>query len=225
MKGLGRRGVSLVEILVVVAIIGVLSAVVFAATMGVRGSTRRTTCLSNLHQVGLAMALYRGDWNDQNPKDRVLTGPPPERLAWTLLESYAKTKAVFMCPDEAGADTDSLGYIYRSGPKVITDADRTVLGLEPTSVTAYCMEHLKKSVVQGHYSYVDFEMDANKQYSGRFQYLRADSSAKSVDAKQVETWVSDGKAWYKLAEVPAGLVTFIRTERFPGESWPPEFQL
>ena len=220
----GRAGVTLLETLIVIAIIAVLSAIAYSVLVGVRGAARRSTCVSNLHQVGLAMALYRSDWDDQNPKDSVLDGPPKQRLAWTLLAQYAKVNGIFRCPDEAGTSLDSLGYIYRSGPRTLGDKERTALGLGPSSVTAYCMEHLKRKVVQGAFDYVEYELGEDKRYVGRFQVLRHDSSASAVDAKQVETWVSDGTRWYPLDQVPNGLNTFVRTERFPDEPWPPEFQ-
>ncbi len=219
-----QEGFTLTEILTVVAIVAILASILSSAFFRVRSSGRRATCISNLHQLGLAMEMYRADWSDQNPKDKLLGSPPKtERLAWILLAKYAKSKDIFKCPDD-GIAQDQLGYIYRSGPRANGDKERTPLGLEPSSVTAYCMEHLTKKVVQGPFEFEDFEMDATKHYQGIFQFLRADASSHTADAKQVETWVSDGKDWYELSTVPQGVVTFIRTERFPGEPWPPEFQ-
>lgn len=45
-----------------------------------------------------------------------------------------------------------------------------------------------------------------------------------ANAKAVDTYVSDGTNWYVLGTEPAGFNGPIRTERFPGEPWPPEFQ-
>lgn len=49
-----RRGVTLVEGLVVVAIIGVLVGVLLPAVQSARESARRTHCVNNLRQIGLA---------------------------------------------------------------------------------------------------------------------------------------------------------------------------
>jgi len=53
-----RRGFSLIELLVVIAIIGVLVGLLLPAAQSARESARRTTCSSNLRQLGLALQGY-----------------------------------------------------------------------------------------------------------------------------------------------------------------------
>ena len=55
---LAPRGLSLVELLVVLAILGALAGLIIPAVQSARGAARRTQCKSNLRQIGLAMTRY-----------------------------------------------------------------------------------------------------------------------------------------------------------------------
>jgi prepilin-type N-terminal cleavage/methylation domain-containing protein/prepilin-type processing-associated H-X9-DG protein len=54
----GNRAFTLLELLVVLAIIGVLASLILPAIMGARESARRVSCLNNLRQINLALANY-----------------------------------------------------------------------------------------------------------------------------------------------------------------------
>src|SRR5687767_13462262 len=61
-----RRAFTLVELLVVVAVIGILSSLMLPAVQKARRAANGAVCLHNLRQLGAAAQLYWGD-NENNP--------------------------------------------------------------------------------------------------------------------------------------------------------------
>jgi prepilin-type N-terminal cleavage/methylation domain-containing protein/prepilin-type processing-associated H-X9-DG protein len=58
---------TLIELLVVVAIIAVLAAFLLPALARAKESAKRAQCMNNLHQIGVALAMYASDNNDSPP--------------------------------------------------------------------------------------------------------------------------------------------------------------
>ena len=77
-------GFTLIELLVVIAIIALLAAILFPVFARARENARRSTCQSNLKQIGLGFAQYAQDFDEQNPLAEVASssGGQPWFESW-----------------------------------------------------------------------------------------------------------------------------------------------
>jgi prepilin-type N-terminal cleavage/methylation domain-containing protein len=82
-----RFAFTLIELLVVIALIAILAAILFPVFAQAREKARSASCLSNAKQIGLAIALYRQDYDQVNPRHRLC----PDRVGDALCSTASPT--------------------------------------------------------------------------------------------------------------------------------------
>lgn len=117
-----RRGITLIEVIVVIAIIGLLLSLMLPAVQHARGVVRRMSCSSRLRQLGIALTNYESSYGvfpfglafksqllpfiDQAERYTVFCLPESERLtsqAWNDFEATPVT--LYLCPSDAASST------------------------------------------------------------------------------------------------------------------------
>ncbi len=152
-----RAGFTLIEILVVIALIAVLAAIEVPALTGTRVNARTTRCLSNMKQLQVCWQMYVNENNDLLP----LNGPPPipgpggnsSPNAWItgngqsdpptpfipngLLYPYNKSLSLYACPANTRRITfpanPPITFIPTVGPQARTVALNYPLGGSTTN--------------------------------------------------------------------------------------------
>ena len=98
-------GFTLIELLVVIAIIALLASILFPVFAQARENARKTVCLSNEKQIGLAVMMYTRDY-DERVCPQLLDALPVQEAGgspwnyYNALQPLIKNKSIWLCPDD-----------------------------------------------------------------------------------------------------------------------------
>src|SRR6476619_4947859 len=91
-----KKAFTLIELLVVIAIIAILAAILFPVFGRARENARRSSCQSNLKQLGLSIEQYKQDYDTRYPG----FGQTGNNGWGENVQPYLKSIQILQCPSE-----------------------------------------------------------------------------------------------------------------------------
>ena len=124
-------GFTLIELLVVIAIIAILAAILFPVFARAKEAAKKTQCLSQMRQIGLAWTMYAGDHDEECCPSYYYSDEFRYEVAWDfrldwasfppawqygLLGPYTKSGTLNSCPSFHGETQGRpfTGYAYNA---------------------------------------------------------------------------------------------------------------
>ena len=118
-----KSAFTLVELLVVIAIIGILAAILFPVFARARENARRSSCQSNLKQIGLGVLQYIQDYDEKYPvvnSSSILFLHSGNGWAYNL-QPYLKSEQIFQCPSDGKSPSSGADLLARANIGAFTD--------------------------------------------------------------------------------------------------------
>ncbi|HVF09215.1 MAG TPA: DUF1559 domain-containing protein [Abditibacteriaceae bacterium] len=151
-------GFTLIELLVVIAIIAILASILFPVFARARENARRTSCASNVRQLGLAAMQYTQD-NDEALPPNFIGGSanqlPPDGACWDtgatpgtpacaiywpqLLFAYHKSGQIWYCPNVSFKSNKGLLFHYGANQSLQSTGTTVKLASIKSPSTAFYM--------------------------------------------------------------------------------------
>lgn len=204
-RSLGRRGLTLIELMVVMAIIAILSSLLLTGVQAAREASRRLSCQNNLRQFGLAMEAHHqahrhyptGGWGNLwvGDPDRGFGVEQPGGWAFNLLPYIEQGQVHAMGAGKVGQDKNvALAQMMQVPLPLFHCPSRRGGALYPFSLL-YVMRNALP---------VDYAAKTDYAVNGGDRPLSGGSGPLSLDSAHV-----NGHSWPDLARISG--ISFTRS--------------
>ncbi len=136
-----NAGFTLIELLTVIAIIGILAAIIIPTVGKVRETARRSNDASNLRQIGQASLIFAADNKDKLPGLKISTAAASYGLNDSVAGTAATTQLVAAALASAGGLADAHMWVSAgdltaggSGTPAVNDVVSSVLNATKTDM-------------------------------------------------------------------------------------------
>lgn len=216
-----RSALTLVELLVVMAILGVLIALLLPAVQQARAAARRASCQNNLRQLGLAIAQYTNSHDGHFPRTSHVT---EGSWVYKLSPYLEKVADMRICPEDELRDerleNDGTSYVLNEylvldvyeGDGQLVSVDR-IDDLEATSQTMIVFEAAEdegqisiqydhahpsdwfseRSIRRGRtWSKLNREIKPDRHQGTVSEYLFVDGHVRAISVDVIRQWCDEG---------------------------------
>jgi len=121
-----REGFSLVELLVVVAIVAMLAALLTPTIQSSFEHAKSAKCLSNLHQIGTAVQIYVSDPANNGQFPPIFDTAAGSLSPLAALSNYGVTLSVLSCPSDPSPKPSYGSYMWNAVEQGETASDMQV---------------------------------------------------------------------------------------------------
>jgi len=153
------RAFTLIELLVVIAIIGILASMLLPSLGRAKEKALSIACVSNIHQLSLAMQMYADDSNDRLPTAYgaiAWTNTAPEPWLHVLLSYYGNNTNILTCPALSRKyNRSTFNYFMGAHESFIDNGGR------PASVSLRGMNFPSQYILSGDANYPFLSWDAD----------------------------------------------------------------